>query len=459
MRSRAWAVLAVVSVAQFMVLLDATVVNVALPRMRRELPVGAGAVPWVLDAYAVTFGGLLLLGGRVADLVGRRTVFLAGLLAFVAASLGCGLSTSATELVAARAVQGAAAAFLSPAALAIVTAAFTHGAGRQTALSIWGGLGGLGATVGVVLGGLLVGAFGWPWAFLVNVPLGLAAAGLAVRLVPDGRPAARRGGLGVTGAACVTAALVLLVLAVVSVRDVGWAAPVPVAVAAVVLLALFVVVERRSAAPMVPADVVRNRALRIGAVGQFLVGATQLSVMFLLSRQAQEHLGLSPLRAGLSVVPVGVVAVGAALAASRLVRRIGLRATYALASACGLAGLVLFAALAGGGPGTYLRSMLGPSLLAGLALPMASVVGTIVGTWRLDEERAGVASGVLNASFQVGSALGLAVVAAVAADGLRGGYLVAAGFEALALVNAGLGIPFAVAASRVETMDGQLYTE
>jgi MFS family permease len=442
---RAWLILAVVSVAQFMVLLDATVVNVALPRMALQLRISSSLLPWILDAYAVTFGGLLLLGGRVADLAGRRRVFLAGLLTFVAASLACGLSTNTMALVVARAAQGIAAGFLSPAALSIVTATFTHGPRRHTALSIWGGLGGLGATVGVVMGGLVVSSLGWPWAFFVNLPLGLTAAALALWLVPHGRPETRAAGrrhLDLLGATTVTLGLLLLVLSTVSVREFGWTAPLPLgcAAGAALLLVAFVVIERRAAAPMLPSDVVGDRTLRVGSIGQFLVGATQLSAMFLISMEAQRQLKMDPLRAGLSFVPVGLAAVCAALAASLLVGRIGLRGTYALASGSGLVGLVLFAQLSGAGPGSYLRAMFGPSLLVGIALPMASVVGTIIGTWQQSEIRAGLASGVLNSSFQVGSALGLAVAATLAVDRLRDGYLATAVFEAFALINAAIGM-------------------
>ncbi|WP_157756802.1 MFS transporter [Plantactinospora sp. KBS50] len=315
---RPWAVLAVVSVAQVMVLLDATVVNVALPRLQAGLHVTPAQLPWVLDAYTVTFGGLLLLGGRAADLLGRRRVFLGGLLVFTAASLACGLAARPAELIVARAGQGIGAGFLSPAALSIVTATFPRGPRRHTALGIWGGLGGLGATAGVVLGGLVVGTLGWPWVFLINLPPGVLAGGLALVLVPRLRRAPtgdRRRGADVPGALVVTAGLLLLIYATISLPETGLPPLVVPGCAgtAVLLLALFVRIERRSAAPMVPGSALRDRGLVVGSVGQFLVGATQLSVMFLISMQAQRRLMLDPLRGGLSFVPMGVVAIGSAL--------------------------------------------------------------------------------------------------------------------------------------------------
>jgi EmrB/QacA subfamily drug resistance transporter len=467
---RPWAILAVVSMAQFMVLLDATVVNVALPRLEQDLHVTGSQLPWVLDAYTVTFGGLLLLGGRAADLIGRRRVFLGGLALFIGASLACGLASDATELVLARAAQGIGAGFLSPAALSIVTATFPKGPRRHTALGIWGGLGGLGATVGVVLGGLVVDSLGWPWAFFVNLPLGLTAGGLALWLVPRWLPAAGPHGrrrVDLPGAVVITFGLLLLVYATISVRQTAWtssAAPWCAALA-VLMLAMFVLIERRSPDPMVPRDVVHDRGLIVGSVGQFLVGATQLSAMFLISMQAQHELKMDPLHAGLSFVPMGAIAVCSALLASRLVKRLGLRATYVVGSGCGLCGLALFAQLSGAG--SYPVAMLGPSLLVGIALPMGSVVGTIVGTSRADEARAGLASGILNASFQVGSALGLAVSATLAVTSLRYGYLAAAAFEVLSLVNAAVGFRFPagggvrtnstpVTARRPEGVDGIL---
>jgi MFS family permease len=441
---RPWAVLAVISLAQFMVLLDATVVNVAIPRLQTHLHVTGAQLPWVLDAYAITFGGLLLLGGRTADLLGRRRVFLAGLVLLCLASLGCGLSDRMAELVVCRTLQGVGAAFLSPAALAIVTAVFPSGRNRHTALSIWGGLGGLGATAGVVLGGLVVNWLGWRWAFYLNLPLGLLAALLALWLVPGSRPARTVSGrqADIPGAITVTAGLLLLVYTTTTIHQGGVSAPVAVgcAILTVLLLTTFAVIERRSRAPMIPAEVTRDRGLIIGSTGQFLVGATQLSAMFLISVQAQNQLKLDPLHAGLGFLPMGVIAIAAALSASKLVRWIGIRATYAFATCCGLVGLVLFAMLSHTGPGGYLTAMLGPSLLVGIALPMGSVIGTIVGTSAAEESRTGIASGILNSAFQVGSALGLTLAATLALKGLEVGYLATAAFEAIALLNVAFGV-------------------
>jgi MFS family permease len=435
-------VLAVVSGAQFMVLLDSTVVNVALPRIVTDLGFTVTTRPWILDAYTITLGALLLLGSRLADLVSRRAVFLAGLGLFTVASLACGLATDPAQLIAARAAQGVGAAMLSPAAFSIITVTFPAGRERNVALGVWGGLGGLGATVGVVAGGLLIHLKGWPWIFYVNVPLGVLVAAAAVAFVRVERRSGGRGmlaRLNAGGAILATGALFALVLAIVTVHEGGWTSPVTLsgAGAAMLLFAGFAVLERRAAAPLLPRRLRRDRHLLVGAVSDVLVGAVQLSVLFVISLHAQVALGFDPLRAGLSVLPMGVIAIVAAVTASRLVHRVGARAVYAAGTAVGLLGVVLFAVQADGS--SYVWSLLVPSLLVGICLPTASVVGTIVGTAGAGRADSGVVAGILSASFQVGSTLGLAVTATVTAAGVRAGYLAIGVFAVLGLVHAAVG--------------------
>jgi MFS family permease len=433
-----WWTLAVAALAQFMVLLDVTVVNVALPRLQRDLHAGVGALAWVLDAYTLTFGGLLLLGGRAADLLGRRRVFLAGVLVFTLASLACGLSRSSGVLIAARALQGVGAAIVSPSALSIVTTTFHERRERYLAFAIWGGLGGLGATVGVVAGGLVVDLFGWHWAFLINLPIGAMTLLGALRLIAPAGPVLR-GPADVAGAITVTAGLLLLVYAVIAVRTRGWTAPDTLlcAAAGVGALVAFGFLERRSAAPLLSAGTLRTPGLLAGSTGQFLVGATQLAAMYLISRQAQVTLGMRPLTAGLAFLPMGVIAVVAAVGTSGAARRFGVRRTYTGGVLCGLVALAGFAALYRF-PG-YAAAMLGPALLLGVSLAVTSIAGTLAGTAHVGTGDAGVASGILNATFEVGSAFGLAIAATVAIAGLPAGYLATAVFAALGLVNAAVG--------------------
>lgn len=446
---RRWWVLVVVSGAQFMVLLDVTVVNLAVPRLESGLGMSSASVAWVLDAYTLTFGGLLMLGGQAGDVLGRRRMFTSGVVVFTVASVTCALARAGLLLVVARGVQGAGAAAVSPAALSIATTAFPDERERHIALSVWGGLGGLGATAGVVLGGVVVGAFGWRGAFWINVPI--AAAVLAFTgVIPGGqkrrgsrcqRDAPTAGDLRWRGAAAVTmtSALLLLVYAIISARERGWTAPVTLGCAAAGLFALAVFwrLNAGSPAPLLPLRLIRSRTLMAGSAGELLVGATELSVMYLVSMQAQRTVGMTPLQAGLGFLPIGLVAVAAALVTGALIDRFGARRVYAAGCLTGLAGLAGFAILAG--RHSYLTAMLGPGLLMGMAMPVTSIVGTIVATARAGPADAGVASGVFNSSFEIGSSLGLAVTATVAAGGLRGGYLAAASFSALGLLNAVFG--------------------
>lgn len=439
---RRWAILAVVAAAEFVCVLDTTVVSIALPRMARDLRLDAATLPWIFDAYTLIFGSLLLLGGRAADLAGRKPVFLAGVALFSLASLCCGLAPGGAALLAARAAQGIGAALLSPAALSILAATFPDGRERHIAMGVWSGLGSLGATIGIACGGLVVDLWGWPWVFYVNLPIGLAALVAGRYLLPwagDGAAPPRWREADLAGALAVTGGLVLAVYTVIATRAQGWAAPATLAAAggALLLLALFWRIERRAPAPLLPARLVRLPSLLAGGAGQFLTGAVQLSAMFLISLDIQQVLGLDPFRAGLAFVPIGVVATLTALASAQAIARLGLGNLYALGAVLGLVGMLALAWQCGRDLG--LAAILAPALLIAVSLPTTSTTTTIIGLSRAPRGDAGVAAGLLNVHFEIGAALGVAITATAAIDGLFYGYLAIA---AMALLNLAVAIAF-----------------
>src|SRR5437763_1878675 len=289
-QDRRWIALALLCVAQFVVVLDASIVNVALPTIGRALKFTESNLPWVVNAYVLTFGGFLLLGGRMADLLGRRVVFMSGLVLFALASLAGGLAVDSGQLIAARAVQGLGAAILSPAALSIVTTTFRDGAERNKALGIWGAVAGSGGAAGVLLGGVLTDGLGWQWVLWVNVPIGLAAAAIAPTLLAESRASAARRHFDIAGAATVTAGLSLLVYALLDANSAGWgsARTVALLIAASALIAAFVGIERRSSSPLVPFRVFRIRTLRGANVVGLLVGGALFSMFFFISLYMQQ---------------------------------------------------------------------------------------------------------------------------------------------------------------------------
>jgi EmrB/QacA subfamily drug resistance transporter len=441
---RPWSVLILLCVAEFMVILDVTVVNVALPSIGRALHFAAGGLQWVVTAYVLLSGGLVLLGGRASDLAGRRRVFLAGLAVFTFASLASGLAPSAGALIAARAGQGLGAALLTPAALSIITTTYS-GAQRATALAAWGAIGAGGAAAGVLAGGMLTTWFGWRSVFLVNVPVGLVAGVLSLHLVPRADGAARAGReLDLPGALLVTAGLATGVYALAGAPSHGWgsARTLLLLAASAALLAAFAVAERVARRPLLPPGTWRSRSLAAGAVG--MLGATGILVgtFFLNSLYLQNLGGASPLRTGLEFLPlVGVIGIGAHLT-SRLLPRAGSRVLA-------VAGLVLMGAgallLSGASARSgYVTGVL-PGLLVigagtGLVFPAASVTAMS----QVAHDRAGLASGLMTTAHEIGAALGVAVFSAVAtvpaaaggfAAGYRHGFLVAVAIAAgLALV-------------------------
>src|SRR4051794_22550537 len=328
---RRWIALILLCVAQFVVVLDASIVNVALPTIGDALDFTESNLPWVVNAYVLTFGGFLLLGGRMADLLGRRRVFMGGLVLFALASLAGGLAANSGQLVAARAVQGLGAAILSPAALSIVTTTFRDGAERNKALGVWGAVAGSGGAAGVLLGGVLTDGLGWEWVLWVNVPIGLIAAAIAPTLIAESRSEADTRSFDVAGAVSVTAGLSLLVYALVDANNVGWGSTRTISLLAVAaaLIAAFVAIERRSKAPLVPFRIFRLRTLTGANVVGLLVGASLFSMFFFISLYMQQVLGYSAIKAGLSYLPLAVSIILSAGIASQLVTKVGFKPVLA----------------------------------------------------------------------------------------------------------------------------------
>jgi EmrB/QacA subfamily drug resistance transporter len=451
---RRWWALVLLAMAEFVVVLDASIVNIALPSIGRGLHISLANLSWVVNAYVLTFGGFLLLGGRIADLLGRRLIFTVGLGVFSLASLLGGLAQTELWLIAARAIQGLGAALLAPAALSLVTAIFAEGAERNRALSVWGAVAGSGAAAGVLLGGVLTSALGWRSVLFVNVPLGLGAILLAPVLIAESRGALERRSFDLPGAVTVTAGLSALVYALVRATAVGWGSiqTIGVLAAAAVLLIAFVVIERRSDAPLVPFAFFRNLNASAANATMFATGAAIIGLFYFLSLYLQKVLGYSAIKAGTSQLPLAVGIIVAAGMASPLVARLGVRRVLIAGLALFAGGLVWFAQL----PvhGSYLSDLLGPSLLIALGLGFAFVPITILAETGVKDREYGLASGLLNTSQQIGGALGLAVLATIATTrtnhlaasqhpinqaltlGFHTAFLAAAGFVLLAIIAA-----------------------
>jgi EmrB/QacA subfamily drug resistance transporter len=414
LHERRWLALALLASAQFVVVLDASIVNVALPTIGEALDFSQGNLAWVVNAYVLTFGGFLLLGGRIADLLGRRRVFMGGLVLFALASLAGGLAQSEGQLIVARAVQGLGGAILSPAALSIVTTTFRDGAERNRALGVWGAVAGSGGAAGVLLGGVLTDGIGWEWVFWVNVPIGIAAAALAPTLIAESRAESETRTFDVAGAVSVTAGLSLLVYALVDAVDAGWGSTQTIGLlaAAVALIAIFVFVELRSRAPLVPFRIFRLRTLTGANVVGLLVGASLFSMFFFISLYMQQVLDYSAIDAGLSYLPLALTIIVSAGIASQLVTRLGFKPVLATGLLLIAAGLLWFSQVSVGG--SFGGDILGPSLLAAAGLGFSFVPGTIAAVAGVEERDAGLASGLINTSQQVGGALGLALLATVA---------------------------------------------
>jgi len=411
-----WLVLVIVCLAQFMVVLDATVVNVALPSIQADLGFSAADLQWVINAYTLVFGGFLLLGGRAGDLFGRRKLFLAGVAVFSFASLLNGLASSETWLVAARGLQGLGGALVSPAALSIITTTFAEGEDRTKALGVWSAIAAGGGAFGLLLGGVLTDLLSWEWIFFVNVPIGIATAMLAIRYVPESRAVLRDSGVDLPGAVAVTAGLVVLVYAIVKAEDFGWGSGKTLGLAAIALalLAAFVVIERRTRAPLIRLGIFRVRSLAGANSVLALVVGGLFAFFFFASLYVQKILGYSPLEAGLAFLPVTAgIGIGAAIA-QQLVKRIGVRTTAGLGMLIAAFGLYLFSGVAV--DGTYVSDVLPAVIPQSIGMGLFFVPITLIATTNVAEEDAGLASGLFNTAQQVGGALGLAVLSTLAAD-------------------------------------------
>jgi EmrB/QacA subfamily drug resistance transporter len=415
-------VLAVVGAAFFMTILDVAIVNVAIPSIQKDLKIAESTVQWVITAYAITFGGFLLLGGRMADLLGRRRIFVAGLVLFTLASLVCGLASSAGVLIAARAVQGVGAAVISPAALSIVTTTFDEGAERNKALGIWGALGGSGAAVGVLLGGILTNYLGWEWIFFVNVPVGAIVFALTRPIVPESHADLGYRRFDATGAVSVTGGLALFVYAISKAPDVGWGTgrTIGFLILSVAILAFFVVWELRTTAPLVPFGIFRIRTLTgANAVG-LLLGATIYANFFILTLYVQQILGWSALKTGVTFLATAATTVIWAGVAQALVTKIGPQ----LVMTTGL--IVLSLSCLGYTrlpvDGHYWPDLLPIYLVFALGLAFGFIPVTIAGFIGVPAQQAGLASGLLNTSQQIGGAVGVALTSTIFVSHAKAGH-------------------------------------
>ena len=411
---RRWTALILLCAAQFVVVLDASIVNVALPSIGRGLHFAERNLPWVVNAYVIAFGGFLLLGGRAADLLGRRRVFMAGLVVVAVASLAAGFASNQGQLIAARAAQGLGAAIISPAALSIVTTLFRDGAERNKALGAWGAVAGSAGAVGVLLGGVLTTGLGWEWVLWVNVPVSLIALAFTPGLLPESRSESVTRHFDAAGAVSITAGLSVLAYGLLDASSAGWGSTKTIALLAVSLLLIgaFVVIEQRSAAPLVPFRIFRLRTLTGANLVGILLGASLFSMFFFISLYMQQVLGYSPIHAGLSYLPLALTIVVAAGLGGQLVTRFGFKPTLAAGMAFVAVGLLWFSRVSVGGG--FLTDILGPSLLAAIGLGFGFVTSTIAAVSGVDEREQGLASGLINTSQQIGGALGLAVLSTIA---------------------------------------------
>jgi EmrB/QacA subfamily drug resistance transporter len=411
---RRWWSLALLCGAFFMVILDGTIVLVALPSIGADLGFSEQGLQWVLSAYALAFGGLLLLGGRAADLLGRRRLFMTGVLFFTAASLMCGLAWSPAALLAARVVQGVGAAIMTPTALSIISTTFPEGSERSKALGIWGALGGIGATAAWLIGGPLVDGPGWEWIFFINIPLGLAALALAPLLLRESRAPTARRSYDPAGALTITGALVLLVYALVEAPDVGWGSLQTILLFAgsAMLVAAFALVESRHRAPLVPLRFLRSRTLIGANAVMLLVGTVAVGMPFVLTLYAQQVLGYSAAKFGVSSVVLAVAVTAGAIVAQAAVVRVGFRPVAATGMALMGAGSLLLTQVSVGG--SYFGDIFFGLLVSGPGIGLAFVTATVAALAGVAEHESGLASGLSNTALQIGAALGVAIVTTIA---------------------------------------------
>ncbi len=440
-----WMALLVLCLGVLMIVLDTTIVNVALPSIRADLGFTETSLVWVVNAYMLSFGGFLLLGGRLGDLYGQRRVFLAGIALFTVASLACGLANTQGLLVAARAVQGLGGAVVSAVALSLIMNLFTEPGERAKAMGVYGFVCASGGSIGVLLGGLLTGSLGWHWIFLVNLPIGVAVHLLCVALIQNERGAAGGGRLDVAGAATITSSLMLAVYAVVDGNVAGWASAQTLVLlgSAAVLFLVFVTIEARVAAPLMPLGLFRLRNVAVANVAGVLWAAAMFAWFFISALYMQRVLGYTPLQVGLGFLPANIVMALLSLGFSaKIVMRFGTRGPLAFGLVLAAVGLALFARAPVNG--VYAIDVLPGMLLLGLGAGVALNPMLLAAMSDVSERDSGLASGVVNTAFMMGGALGLAVLASLAAA--RTGSALGAGLSPAAADNAGYQLALLVGA-------------
>jgi EmrB/QacA subfamily drug resistance transporter len=421
---RKWLALALLATVQFMVILDIAIVNVALPSIQVDLGFSQENLQWVISAYALFFGGFLLLGGRVADLLGRRRLFIAGLVIFSAASLLSGLAWSDTALIVARAVQGFGAAIITPAALAILMTTFSEGRERNMALGVWGAVGAFGAVAGVLLGGILTDGLSWEWIFYINVPVGLAALALTPILLVESRDLQVKS-FDVPGAVLVTGGMITLVYGITQANDYGWGSVETLGLfaGAIALLAGFVGWEARAKEPLMPFSIFRIRTVSAANISGLILGTVTFSMFLMLTLYMQQVLGYSPMKTGVAYLAVAGTAIIWSTVAAQLVTRLGVKPVITAGMAFLTAGLLYFTQVSVGG--SYLGDLLPGFLLIAIGLGFSFVPISIAALAGVQRSDAGLASGLFNTSQQIGGALGIAALSAIATstteDGVASG--------------------------------------
>jgi EmrB/QacA subfamily drug resistance transporter len=449
------AVLALIAVAQFMVVLDATIVNVALPTIKVDVGFSEQSLSWVLNAYTLIFGGFLLLGGRAADRLGRRRLFMAGIAVFAGASLICGLSQSEGMLLGARGLQGLGGAMVSPAALSIILTTFAEGPERNRALAVWGAIAGAGGAIGLLLGGVIVEALSWRWVFFVNVPIGAVVLALAPRIVPESRSeSVSEGGYDVEGAVSITLGTIALVFTLIKADSWGWTSGRTLAgfAIAAVLIVAFIQIERRHRDPLVPLRIFSNRSLAAADATFLLVAAALFGVFYFCTLYLQQVLGYNALKTGVAYLPLSLTLIGASALASRLVDRFTPKPVLSVGLLVATGGFVLLTLISG--HGDYASHVLPAMIVLGAGLGMSFVPITIAATNGVASGDSGLASGLLNSTQQVGGSLGLAVLSSVSTSrttsalqdgsalpvalthGFKGAFMVAAALCAVGVVLA-----------------------
>jgi EmrB/QacA subfamily drug resistance transporter len=440
-----WLVLVLVCIAQFMVILDATIVNVALPSIQNGLHFSATSLQWVVNAYALVFGGFLLLGGRASDLLGRQRLFIAGVIVFTVASLINDIATSSGVLIGGRALQGLGAALVSPAALSIVTTTFAEGKERTKALGVWSAIAAGGGAFGLIIGGLLTETLSWRWVFFVNIPIGIAAALLSLRFIPNSKSEEKPHSADVAGAVTVTGGLLLLVYAIVKAQTYGWGdlKTFGLFAGAIVLLGSFVAIELRSRSPLIRLGIFRLRSLTSSNLSMLLVASGMFSMFYFASIYVQEILGYGPLKAGFAFLPFTFGIVIGAGAAQALISRIGIRAVTASGLTIATIGLAFFTQVSV--TGTYWSEIFPGVAIMSIGMGLTFVPLTLLATTNISNADAGLASGIFNTSQQIGGALGLAVLSTLAAS--RTSSLTADGVGHAAALTRGFHVAFAVGAA------------